>query len=456
MSRGLILRQKFITLSLQLQPLPDDHSTTNKSQGHVDHGKSTLMGRLLQDTAPTTSSTRAFSKLRQSAAESNRSSFAYAWLLDSTSEERSRGITIEVATNSFETADTRFTILDAPGHRDYVPNMIAGAAQADFAVLVVDAATNAFEAGFGDASDGRGRGQTREHALLIRSLGIPRVVVAVNKMDVAGWSQDRFAEIKTQMSAFLTSAGFRPDNLAFVPCAGLTGENVVRTPAEIHPDSEETPWSWNGSPTLLAALDALPRASASRKIDSPLRLSLSNVFKPASQAAPTASSAISVTGRVEAGTLQPGQVLRAQPSGDTAVVKSIELDGASADWAVAGMIATVGLVDVDPARLVPGDMLSPRGEGEARCATAFSARVLAFEPLIQGRVELYRGRMGVTASVEGVMGLEGKRMKKVKAGAVGRVSMRVEGAGGRGVPVEAGDRVVLREAGVTVAAGVVG
>jgi elongation factor 1 alpha-like protein len=148
---------------------------------------------------------------------------------------------MDIAVNKFETEKARFTILDAPGHRDFIPNMIAGASQADFAVLVIDSSTGAFEAGF------HLRGQTKEHTLLVRSMGVQRIIVAVNKLDSVEWSHERFEEIEQQMTQFLTQAGFASKNISFIPCSGLTGGNIVKKPK-----SGLIPW-YSG-PTLVEEL----------------------------------------------------------------------------------------------------------------------------------------------------------------------------------------------------------
>ena len=196
------------------------------------------MGRLLVELKYVEQ--RTVDKYRRQAEKSGKQSFALAWVMDKGSEERDRGVTIDIATNHFETERTKFTILDAPGHRDFVPNMIAGASQADFAILVIDANTGAYEKGL--------KGQTKEHVLLLRSLGVQRLIVAVNKLDMVGWSRDRFNEIAEQVGGFLTGLGFQEKSVTFVPISGLSGDNVGRK-------IEDPAASWYGGATLMEALE---------------------------------------------------------------------------------------------------------------------------------------------------------------------------------------------------------
>ena len=144
--------------------------------------------------------------------EMGKASFAFAWVLDSNDEERARGVTVDVAVNYFETSNRQITLLDAPGHRDFVPNMISGASQADVAILVVDAARGAFESGF------ESNGQTREHAILVRSLGVKQIIVAINKLDTWEWAEERFEDIVAKLKPFLKQTGFQASNITYIPC----------------------------------------------------------------------------------------------------------------------------------------------------------------------------------------------------------------------------------------------
>lgn len=390
------------------------------------------MGRLLVDLNAVDS--RTIDKYRREAERIGKGSFALAWVLDQGSEERARGVTIDVALNRFETEKTRFTILDAPGHRDFVPNMIAGASQADFAVLVIDASTGNFESGL--------RGQTKEHALLVRSMGVHRVVVCVNKMDTVGWSKDRYDEIEQQISAFLTTAGFQARNLAFVPCSGFRGDNITRR-------SEDPQASWYTGPVLIELLDA--SEPASHALDKPLRMTVGDVFRGGVQ------NPVSISGRIDAGNLQVGDSIVVMPSGNTALIKGIERDGdESAAWAVAGQNVVLHLANIDPAQLRSGDVVcSPTAP--VRNIQSFSAKVLAFDHLTPMPVDLHRGRLHVPGRIrrlvasldKGSGAVQKKRPKIVGPGTVARVEVEVDQA----VPLEAPARIILRAGGETVAAG---
>lgn len=284
------------------------------------------MGRLLYDLNVVDQ--RTIEKFRKEAEKIGKSSFALAWVLDQTTEERNRGVTMDIATNYFETEKTKFTILDAPGHQDFIPNMIAGASQADFAVLVIDASTGSFESGL--------RGQTKEHALLVRSMGVQRLIVAINKLDTVNWSHDRFEEIQQQSSAFLTAAGFQARNISFVPCSGLTGDNIAR-PA---PDGLVP---WYSGPTLVEQLET--SEPTSRALEKPLRLTIGDIFRGGVQ------HPLSVSGRLDQGSLQVGDQVVTIPSGEKAYIKGIEVDQETAEWAVAGQNVALHLTDVDPIHL---------------------------------------------------------------------------------------------------------
>ncbi|KAH7297987.1 hypothetical protein KP509_25G022100 [Ceratopteris richardii] len=194
--------------------------------GHVDAGKSTLMGRLLHILGQV--SKKEMHKYEREAKQSGKGSFSYAWVLDESSEERARGITMTVAVAQFETPKFHIVVLDSPGHKDFVPNMISGASQADAAVLVIDACTGAFEAGM--EGEGQGVGQTKEHTQLVRSFGVEQLVVAVNKMDAVEYSEDRFNAIKTSLRPFLKHCGFKESGIRWIPLSAMENENLVTQP----------------------------------------------------------------------------------------------------------------------------------------------------------------------------------------------------------------------------------
>lgn len=399
--------------------------------GHVDAGKSTLMGRLLLELKFVEKHT--IDRYRKQAEKSGKQSFALAWVMDQRSEERERGVTIDIATNYFETEKTSFTILDAPGHRDFVPNMIAGASQADFAILVIDANTGAYEKGL--------KGQTREHVLLLRSLGVQRLVIAVNKLDMVGWSQERYDEIAQQVNGFLAGLGFQPKNVNFIPISGLNGDNLVRR-------SEDSASSWYTGPTLIEALEN-SEPSTARALKTPFRMSISEVFR--SQLGTT-----TIAGRVDSGSVQIGDALLVQPSGEEAFVKSIMVDSDMQDWAVAGQSVSVALTNIDPIHIRVGDMLCHTTD-PISCSDTLTMKAMAFEHLMPMPVDLHRGRLhsagqivSITATLDKASGaIIKKKPRVVQPGGVARVIIKLAAK----VPLEPGQRVVIRSGGETVAAG---
>lgn len=405
----------------------------NGSVGHVDAGKSTLMGRLLYDLKVVDQ--RTIDRYRKEAEKMGKSSFALAWVLDQGTEERNRGVTIDIAMNKFSTPKTTFTVLDAPGHQDFIPNMIAGASQADFAVLVIDASTGAFESGL--------RGQTKEHALLVRSMGVSRIIIVVNKMETVSWSKDRYDEITQQVSAFLSSAGFLPNNIAFIPCSGLQGDNIV------HRSTEPAVTSWYSGSTLVEELDK--SEPAARALDKPLRMTIGDIFRGGIQ------NPLSVSGRIESGSLQVGDALLVQPATEKGFVKSLEVDSELADWAVAGQNVTVHLSDIDPVHLKIGDVLCSPSSAIAN-VKEFKAKVLAFDFLTPMQVDIHRGRLHTPGKIKEIVSvldkvtgaaIGKKRPRIIKPGQLARVVVELATA----VPLEAPGRVVLRSDGATVAAG---
>ncbi|XP_063165786.1 HBS1-like protein isoform X2 [Candoia aspera] len=322
--------------------------------GHVDAGKSTLMGHLLYLLGNVNK--RTMHKYEQESKKAGKASFAYAWVLDETGEERERGVTMDVGMTKFETKTKVITLMDAPGHKDFIPNMITGAAQADVAVLVVDASRGEFEAGFETG------GQTREHGLLVRSLGVTQLAVAVNKMDQVSWQQERFQEIVNKLGQFLKQAGFKESDVAYIPTSGLGGENLVTKS-----QSSELA-KWYGGKCLLEQIDSFKPPQ--RSIDKPFRLCVSDVFKDQ-------GSGFCVTGKIEAGYVQVGERLLVMPPNETCTVKGIALHEQPVDWAAAGDHVSLTLTGMDIIKINVGCIFCCPKEPIKIC-TRFRARVLIF------------------------------------------------------------------------------
>ncbi|XP_004504249.1 uncharacterized protein [Cicer arietinum] len=304
--------------------------------GHVDSGKSTLSGRLLHLLGRI--SKKEMHKYEKEAKLQGKGSFAYAWALDESSEERERGITMTVAVAYFDTKKYHVVVLDSPGHKDFIPNMISGATQADAAILVIDASLGSFEAGM----DGS-KGQTREHAQLIRSFGVDQVLVAVNKMDVVAYSKDRFDFIRHQLGTFLHSCGFKDSSLSWIPLSAMENQNLVASPSDAHFKN------WYTGPYLLDAIDSLQPPT--REFSKPLLMPICDVIKS------TAQGNVSACGKLEAGALRSGTKVLVMPSDVVGTVRTLERDSNACSVARAGDNVAVTLQGVDGSHVTAGGVL---------------------------------------------------------------------------------------------------
>lgn len=261
--------------------------------GHVDHGKSTLVGRTLFETGAIPE--HVIDEYRKKAEEKGKGTFAFAWEMDQLEEERERGLTIDVMHKRFDTDKYYFTIIDAPGHRDFVKNMITGTSQADAAVLVVAAPEGIMA-------------QTREHTFLARTLGVDQLIVAVNKMDATKpeFNEDRFNQVQDEVTKLLQSVGYRDEQYQVVPISALKGHNVTKS-------SDDIGW-WSGD-TFLQAINNL--STPEKPINKPLRLPIQDVYTI------TGIGTVPV-GRVETGVMRPGDKVTFMPANVTGEVKSIE------------------------------------------------------------------------------------------------------------------------------------
>ncbi|MDD1765091.1 MAG: translation elongation factor EF-1 subunit alpha [Methanomassiliicoccales archaeon] len=262
--------------------------------GHVDHGKSTLVGRMLLDTGHI--EPYLIEKYRKLAEEKGKATFEFAWVMDSLKEERERGLTIDVSHKRFNTDKFYFTVIDAPGHRDFVKNMITGTSQADAAVLVVSAAEGPQE-------------QTKEHIFLARTLGVNQLVIGVNKMDATKppYDQKRFNEVKEQVTNLLKTVGYKTDKIPFIPVSAYVGDNVAKPSSNL---------GWYKGPTLLDSLNALEEPLKATAL--PLRLPIQDVYTI------TGIGTVPV-GRIETGVLKPEMKVIFMPSNKVGEVKSVEM-----------------------------------------------------------------------------------------------------------------------------------
>jgi len=278
--------------------------------GHIDHGKSTMMGALLIETGAVTD--REARELEKLAKEYDRDSWSYAFVFDKLKEERQRGITIDLAFRKFETPNKYFTIIDAPGHADFVKNMITGASQADAAILVVSGKKGEMEVGIA------ANGQTREHAYLAQTLGVKQMVVAINKADNYNYSEDRYNECKEAVSDLLGPIGFPIKKIPFVPVSGLMMENLSKKSDKL---------AWYDGPTLIDAIDQFEIPP--KPTDKPLRLPIQDAYR-------IKGTGVVPVGRVETGVLKKGDKIIIMPTEFKGEIRSIEMHHEEIPQAVPG------------------------------------------------------------------------------------------------------------------------
>lgn len=413
--------------------------------GHVDAGKSTLMGHLLCELGEV--SQKIMHKYEQESKKIGKQSFMYAWVLDETGEERVRGITMDVGRSQFETKTKKVIILDAPGHADFIPNMITGAGQADVALLVVDATRGEFESGFDFG------GQTREHALLVRSLGVKQLAVSVNKLDTSNWSQERFNEIVKKLKAFLKQAGFKDSDVTYVPCSGLTGENLVKSPIE--PELLK----WYSGPCLLDVIDKFNVPL--RPVAKPFRMPINDIFKGT-------GSGFCVAGRIENGIVNKGDKVLVCPTKEMAEVRSLSINDMSRGVAFAGDQVCVTLSGIDMQNVSVGYILSDPIQQVPVC-TRFEARLVVFNvkvPITKGfPVLIHHQSLVESANIVKLKALLSKstgELLKKNPRCLGNNSVAVVNIEvcrpiciERYKDVNELGRVMLRVAGITIAAGLV-
>ncbi|MFH0986895.1 MAG: translation elongation factor EF-1 subunit alpha [Candidatus Micrarchaeota archaeon] len=310
--------------------------------GHVDHGKSTMVGRTLYDTGAL--SDAELRKLKEEAAKVGKATFEFAFAMDRLKEERERGVTIDVMHKDFHTNKYYFTIIDAPGHRDFVKNMITGTSQADAAVLVVS------------AKEGP-QPQTREHAFLARTLGVAQMIIAINKMDTVNYDEKRFNEVKKEMEGLLKTIGYKLDAIPMLPVSGYMGDNIVKKSANM---------PWYKGKSLVESFDDFKIPE--KQTNKPLRLPVQDVYNI------TGVGMVPV-GRIETGILKVGQKVVIMPSGAVGEVKDIEMHHQKMPSAEPGDNVGFNIKGVDKKDIKRGDVIGS-ADNPPTVAEEFQAQIV--------------------------------------------------------------------------------
>ena len=325
--------------------------------GHVDNGKSTLVGHLLFDTGAIDQRTiDEFAKESEKTGKGD--TFKFAWVLDRLKDERERGVTIDLAFQKFETKKFFYTLIDAPGHRDFVKNMITGASEADCAILVVSA-----KPGETDVAVAAG-GQGREHAFLLRTLGVSQLIVVINKMDdpQVNFSKERFEEVKGIVETLVKGVGYDTKKVRFIPASGWKGDNLAKKSENM---------KWYDGPTLLEALDEF--SEPEKPINKPLRIPIQDVYSI------TGAGTVPV-GRIETGKMKPNDKIIVMPDGVVGEVKSIETHHTQMPEAFAGDNIGFNVRGIDKKQIKRGDVVGTP-DSPPSVAKEFKAQIIViFHP----------------------------------------------------------------------------
>lgn len=310
--------------------------------GHVDHGKSTLVGRLLYDTGNIRED--AMRKLKDLAKELKKETFEFAFVMDRLKEERERGVTIDIMHQRFDTNKFYFTLIDAPGHRDFVKNMITGTSQADAAILVVSCKDGVQE-------------QTKEHAYLAKVLGVAQMAVAINKMDAVNYSEAEYKKVSEDVKKLLKGIGYKTDEMKFVPTSGYVGDNVAKKSDKM---------AWYKGETLVEVLDTFKPPE--KPTGKPLRMPIQDVYTI------TGVGTVPV-GRIETGIMKPGDTLIFLPSGSKGEVKSIEMHHESVPQAGPGDNVGINVRGIGKGDIKRGDVACHEKDA-AKPVKEFTAQII--------------------------------------------------------------------------------
>ncbi len=313
--------------------------------GHIDHGKSTTVGRLMFETGAV--APHIIEGYRKEAEAKGKGSFEFAWVMDNLKEERERGITIDIAHKRFDTDKFYFTIVDCPGHRDFVKNMITGASQADAALLVVAAPDGVME-------------QTKEHVFLARTLGINQLIISVNKMDAAKYDEKRYNDVKEELTQLIKMVGYKPDQVPFIPMSAFEGDNISEK-------SANTPW-YTG-PTLLEALDLL--SEPEKPVELPFRLPIQDVYS-------ISGIGTVPVGRVETGIMKKGMKVAFMPANKDGEVKSIEMHHEEIPKAEPGDNVGFNVRGIGKNDIRRGDVCGP-ADAPPTVAEEFTAQIVVLQ-----------------------------------------------------------------------------